>query len=489
MTTENNGRQSGGPRAADMAIRIAEEAGLELFVTPTGDTYGRIPRGEHKEVHRINSKAFRNWLRDLYYARYHHGFGNNQRDEINDTLEAKAAATGRVENVYVRIAKRGSKLYLDLANDAWGVVEIDKNGWKVREDSPVNFRRPNGMLPLPTPEDSGSINELKEYMEFSTDEEFVLTVSWLIGAYHPQGPYPVLVFIGQAGSGKTTRARLLGMLIDPREPALRVGQPNADSIDIAAKNTHVLIFDNLSNVPSWFSDRLCTLSTGGGSSRRKLYEDDGEVLFDAKRPVILTGIDELATRGDLLDRSLLVYPKRIEQYQPEKTLLADFKRAQPRLLGVILDGVSYALAGYRTIEQGNFRMADFAAWVTAAEEGLGWEADKFVKAYNKNLDGASGLAVEASPVATEIVKLLKEYGGECYDSYMSALLIDLDARHNESDKNARYDRAWPKTAHRLSSDINRIAPNLKAFGIRIEKPPRTNQGQPIRLCPDEDKAV
>ena len=47
------------------------------------------------------------------------------------------------------------------------------------------------------------------------------------------------------------------------------------------------------------------MSTRGGFSSRTLYTDADEVIFQAKRRVILNGIEELATRGDLLDRALI----------------------------------------------------------------------------------------------------------------------------------------------------------------------------------------
>lgn len=480
MVQKDNDRN----HVADTVIKLATEAGMQLFVTPMGDTYARIPKDTHEEVHRINSKGFLNWLRDLYYAYSGHGFGNVQKEEIKATLEARAAHSGNFEKVYVRVAPYRGKVYLDLANDAWEVVEIDGTDWRIRKDSPVNFRRPNGMLPLPTPErDHNGIDELKDFIDFPTEDDFILTVSWLIGTYHPSGPYPLLVNIAQAGSGKSTRAKLLGMLIDPRENALRVGLPSPDSIDIAAKNAWLLIFDNLSNVPVWFSDRLCTLSTGGGTSRRKLYEDDEEVLFDAKRPVILTGIDELATRGDLVDRAILVYPQRIEAFRPERELIRDFKKAQPRLLGAVLDGVSSALASYRKVRLDAFRMADFAVWAAAAESGLGWKDGTFVKAYSKNQSGASSLVVESSPVATAIIDLVNRQKETCKDyATMQELLIDLNTIRDANSSGDRFDRAWPKLPNKLSSDLNRIGDKLKSFGIRIVKRARTNKGQSVTLC-------
>ena len=62
---DRSGNGNGKKRVADIVIGLAKEAGLELFVTRMGDTYGRVQRNGHKEQYRINSRDFRNWLREL----------------------------------------------------------------------------------------------------------------------------------------------------------------------------------------------------------------------------------------------------------------------------------------------------------------------------------------------------------------------------------------------------------------------------------------
>jgi hypothetical protein len=59
---------------------------------------------------------------------------------------------------------------------------------------------------------------------------------------------------------------------------------------IAANNSHVLAFDNLSGVSADVADALCRLSTGGGFATRALYSDDEERIFDGQRPVMMASI-------------------------------------------------------------------------------------------------------------------------------------------------------------------------------------------------------
>jgi hypothetical protein len=44
--------------------------------------------------------------------------------------------------VYVRVASNDGKIYLDLANDKWEVVEITSKKYIIIKNPPVCFRRP-----------------------------------------------------------------------------------------------------------------------------------------------------------------------------------------------------------------------------------------------------------------------------------------------------------------------------------------------------------
>ena len=75
---------------------------------------------------------------------------------------------------------------------------------------------------------------------------------------------------------------------------------------IAANNGHLLAFDNLSGLPPWLSDSLCRLASGGSFAVRQLYTNDEEVLFQATRPILLNGIEDVVSRPDLGDRAIFL---------------------------------------------------------------------------------------------------------------------------------------------------------------------------------------
>jgi hypothetical protein len=199
-------------------------------------------------------------------------------------------------------------------------------------------------------------------------------------------PQPLLAISGEQGSAKTVLSKLLKALIDPNVAPVRSLSREERELMIAANNGYLLAFDNLSGLPSWVSDALCRLATGGSFAVRQLYTDDEEILFEAARPILLNGIEEVVSRPDLGDRAifLTLAPIREAQRRAEGELWREFQTARPRILGALLDAVAHGLRALGGVQLDQLpRMADFAVWITACEPAL-WPTGTFARAYAAN---------------------------------------------------------------------------------------------------------
>jgi hypothetical protein len=235
---------------------------------------------------------------------------------------------------------------------------------------------------------------------------------------------------------------------------------------IAATNAWIVAFDNLSGVPVWLSDALCRLSTGGGFSTRALYSDSEETIFNATRPIILNGIDQIAARHDLADRSIIfnLPPIPEEKRIPERELLERFNAAHPKLLGVICDAIRTGLTNYANTRLSCLpRMADFALWVSAAEPCLPWGAGEFLNAYVGNRKEAVELSLESDPISSAVRELMASCSE--WEGTASELLDKLAELIPERIQKTS---SWPKKPNGLSTRLRRSATFLRAVGIEID---------------------
>ena len=436
---------------------------VEFFHTQDMRPYATFQVNGHRETWPIKSQGFRNWLSRKFYMEAHKPPSGQALQETLGICDAKSQFDGPVLEVGVRVLGVGLSVYLDLGNDGWQAAEITSSGWRIISDPPVRFRRARGMASLPIPV-SGAIFELRQFVNAGTDENWILMVSWLVAALNSSGPYPILILQGEQGTGKSTVARVLRSLVDPSTAALRAVPREERDLMIAANNSWVISLDNLSGIPQWLSDALCRLSTGGGFATRELHSDSDEILFDATRPIILNGIDDIAGNADLADRALIVTLPQVSEENriPEKIFWTDFFEAQPRILGALLEAVSTAVRNLDRVKVPRLpRMADFARLICAASPAMPFTQEAFLRAYSENRRESVALSIEASAVAAGIQTLT---ACEKWEGTATELLHALNGIVDEDTKKGR---AWPKDARNMSSKVRRAAPLLRQAGLDV----------------------
>jgi hypothetical protein len=477
-------------KQADALIRIGKAA--ELFQAPDGVLWARFKTGGHFENWPIRTKGtgFRRWLVSEYFKKGASAPSATAVQSAIEVLEAEAQfGEGRSKReVFTRVAGHEGAVYLDLGDDTWRAVKIAAEGWQIVAAPPVCFRRTRGMLPLPEPKQGGSLRLLDDIVNLGSEEDRQLLLAWTIFTLNPNGPYPLLALKSEQGSGKSTTAKYLRMTIDPNQAPIRALPKNVEDLAVAAQHSWVPCFDNLSYLSDAFSDALCRLSTGGGVGGRALYTNDEEFLFWAKRPVILNGISEFASRPDLLERTLIVSLPTIppKKRLSEGAIKQRFQEVRAELLGALLDAACLTLCELPNVHLCESpRMADFAQWSAAAAPAIGAAAGAVVDLVFEKQQEALLSELDA-PLPQAIFDLLDARNG-ALEIVLPDLLVKLGELAGE--EATRKAPGWPKSPRGLLSAITRIAPVMRAADVSIEVLGRTARGRKVFISRNSPKSL
>ena len=465
------------PTKDQLALMLVEQNIEKLFTDQFDDAYAAVRVDEHIQTLRIKSSRFTNWIARLFYIHTKNVLGTENTKNVKSVLEARAVYDGERRKLHLRVGSLTDKnqidaIYYDLANKNWSVVKITEHGWQI-EKSPILFRRysSTGTQVIPSKEYPEDIfDQFINLINIKGDQQKLLLKCYVISLFFPDIPKPIQMLYGEQGAAKTSEQEAIKDLVDPSPIPTSTFPRDINELVQKLMHNYVCFFDNISFIPPWISDQLCRAVTGSGFTKRELYSDDNDVIYNFRRCLGFNGINLAATKADLLDRGIIMALERI----PESKRLKDtevktrFAAIKPKLLGYIFDIVAKVL---QVKKNGGIdikvypRMADFAEIGEIISRGMGYQENEFLDAYHKNINILTDEAIEAHPVAIAVVRFMKDRSG--WAGTVTQLYQEIEATANDS-RIDTYGKMWPKSASILSRRINEVRTILRSTGITIE---------------------
>ena len=310
----------------------------------------------------------------------------------------------------------------------------------------------------------GSISTLFDFINIPKKFKLLLLVN-LIACFVPDIDYPINVFWGKPGTGKTSACRILKSLVDPSKiDILSFPSSEIEMVQVMSKN-HMTAFDNINRISPQASDILCRASTGGAFMSRELYKNDEDFVRELHQPVVLNGLYQLGVMNDLISRCMFFELETIDSSRMETkgNYLKRFEQEKPLILGKIFDCLVKALKVKNSIKiVDHDRMGDFKDWGIAISANF----DKADKAFLKQLVQMDGIrnreALLAQPLASAVEIFIKR--NKSFSGYATELYIELCkvARTNKID--TRHSQ-WPKGVNAMTRFFGNIETNLEKAGI------------------------
>src|SRR5262249_58691877 len=121
-----------------------------------------------------------------------------------------------------------------------------ETGGRAPEHHPRHFTRRDAMRALPLPQRDGDVGNLWPLVNVGPGDRHLL-LAWLLETLRADTPYPVLELCGEQGSAKSTTQEYLRRLIDPNKSNLRSAPKDREAVFVAARNGHIVSFENISH--------------------------------------------------------------------------------------------------------------------------------------------------------------------------------------------------------------------------------------------------
>lgn len=457
---------------------------VEIFTSMEGDLCVTLTSKGKDKTYNANSSQFKHVLNNIlrrdriYLSEY-------KMKELITFFNSEAYESEARKDVFIRVGNCDDKVIVDLNNDENQFVVIDKNGWSITGKSPVPFVRPTKQLPMPLPKMAELKHFLKMFQELfnlKNFENYKLILAFILQSLNrgTKGGFPILIFEGRHGEGKSTASVRTKKLIDSTMPVLFTPPKNTEDILVITNSSYLLAFDNLSGMTWEMADTFCRVATAAGISKRVLFTNDTEKIYNIKRPVILNGIEEPSHRPDFVDRSILIQVRKSANFVSDETLTAVFNEQYPLLLGGLYSLLSRCLALINEIPDNNLpRMADFAKMGIAMEIALNLPPGDFLKTYYENINEQVENAFSNDDICCLILAELKKRKNnpQGVDSFLQGASGELLKKLGLKNIDPR----------RFSGHLKRIGPLLSRYSIIVEDIQRTGttRGKVIRFKDDD----
>jgi hypothetical protein len=416
-------------------------------------------------------------------------------------IKAQARRDGTVRQTHTRCAQHGAGYVCDLGDADGNAVSITADGWTVGNQHDVLFVRDAAYGELPMPERFDSVSDalafglgwLKRQGVPEAISALVLVV--LVEYLRPNTPHPILVFVGEAGSGKSGATTRIAQCIDPtKSGALADIKLTPEDMAAAAQCQYVLSADNLTKLSADVQDLLCKVSTGTVATVRKYYSQSEALRLALHNPMLLPCINLCLTAPDALNRAIIAQIKRPLAYRNDDELKAEFKAEQPKVTGAMYTLLAAALAKLPEVvgqRQWLDRLVDYLQLGEAVMQSAGHESGYFLGLFKAH----------RAKVASDVS------GGDSFTQALFKVLRDISKQAQPGDKLPPW-RQWgegknacgfavvatddgkiliaikvgalraklpvaaqyiPENERQLSAALTRVAPMLRAVGVRVEK--------------------
>jgi len=449
--------------------KLLEQNIEELFTDEKGTAFASIKINNHIENWAINNRIFKNFITEKIFKSKGKPPSENLVKTLQNVYSAQAMFEGKKYEVYLRVAFKDDIVYIDVGDDEWNIIKITSEKIEVIKEQEIKFKRFNHMKPLIFDLNAKieDIDLIFNHLSIHKEQDKILFRPYLVILFLEGIPTAILNVYGPQGAGKSVGLRMVRDLVDPSISGVMSLSRHLAELVQQVSHHYLPFFDNVTKINKEYSDFFCRAVTGEAFSKRELYTDDEDIIYNLKRKCAFNGINLPGEEPDFLDRCFTIRLKRINKKdrKTEEDLWKEFEKDKPKITGALLLAVQQTLKKVKEIKLTTLpRMADYAKWGEAATQVLGEKPNVFLNQYFSKIEKLNKEALEANPVGLCITELMTKF--DIWGGTPTELLEAL----TPFAINLKVDKlpTWPKGAQILTRRLNEVSSVLEDEGFKFE---------------------
>jgi hypothetical protein len=241
----------------DSLLELASQ--LTFNLSPASQAFALVPVGAGSQAVPVGGPALRAWLISAFLQEFGRPPSQAAWREALRVLDAIANTRPNFHApVFRRLAYQPAAEFatemigVSLFDPALHAPEITAEGWTLNPASGFNVAFSAGDLALPMPDSAAdpaqTLSALRALLRPAGGADWLRLLAWLMSCLYPGGDYPVLHIRGPAGSGRSTAARLLRSILDPKVARLLRLPDSPRMLFELARHNSILAFDQVTAV-------------------------------------------------------------------------------------------------------------------------------------------------------------------------------------------------------------------------------------------------
>ena len=341
-------------------------------------------------------------------------------------LEADIVTGQESTPVYDRICietdENGKKvIYYDLGDDDFTILVINDSSFQLMpysKSSPI-FARSADILIQTVDESTDDIDHLGKYCDILNIKDKLLNKVHTIAMVLSDIETPFMFFNSEYGSGKTTTAEEIKMLIDPTSSHVTKMPEDVGDIQTILSARYLTIFDNLNKLNQDQSDALCRALTGDSKDQRMLYSDNTLFTTSYKnKKIVLTGTSADIEYPDFISRTVFYELERLPEGDTKSKveIKIELAKLRPKVLCQIFRILVKVLKTHDSIGakvRTETRMADFERYGETISQALGYDPGLFQETWIRKVQEIKTEQQEQYPIIVTLGSILSDKGVEC----------------------------------------------------------------------------